>query len=151
MSTISQLTAVTSVVASDLVPLYSSANGDARKASMTVLAAFIQSLITAVNDKIVQYAAPSASGFNVQINDDSLGVWLVLTPVAGYAAGTLKLPTVGKCILHQEILVNCTQAITTLTLDGNGATVTGGPTTLAANAFFRLRFDSVTKTWYRVG
>jgi len=49
------------------------------------------------------------------------------------------------------VLVNCTQAVTTLTINGNGATVTGAPTTLAANAFFRLRFEAVAGVWYRVG
>ena len=40
----------------------------------------------------------------------------------------------------------------TLTINGNGATaVTGAPTALAANAFFRLRFDRATSSWYRVG
>jgi hypothetical protein len=28
--------------------------------------------------------------------------------------------------------------------------VTGAPTTLAANAFFTLRFDATTNAWYRV-
>jgi hypothetical protein len=52
---------------------------------------------------------------------------------------------------RQELLVNCTQAVTTLAVSGNGATVTGAPTTLAANAFFRLRFDQASSVWYRVG
>jgi hypothetical protein len=78
-------------------------------------------------------------------------VWLILTPVAGYAAGTITLPLSTNVVNKQEILVNCTQAVTTLTINGNGATVTGAPTTLAANAFFRLRYDGVTGTWYRVG
>jgi hypothetical protein len=29
--------------------------------------------------------------------------------------------------------------------------VNGAPTTLAANAFFRLRFDGVFNAWYRIG
>lgn len=151
MPTINQLSAVDSVVAGDLLPIFSQSNGDARKASMTVLAAFIQTLITSTDDKMTQYAAPSATGFAVLINDASLSVWLILTPVAAYAAGTLKLPLLANCKDKQEILINTTQAVTTLTINANGATVTGAPTTLAANAFLRLRFDGVVKTWYRVG
>lgn len=151
MPTINQLSAVDQVQPSDQVPIYSSRNGDARKASMSAIAAFLQSLITSVDDKITQYSAPSATGFSVQINDSSESVWLVLTPVAGYAAGSIVLPSVANCIDHQEVLINCTQAVTALTVSGNGATVTGAPTTLAANGFFRLRFDGVTDTWYRVG
>lgn len=151
MATINQLSAVDSLSDGDLLPVYQTANGDARKASLSVLVSYLLGKITASDDKLSQYAAPSATGFSVQVNNDSDSVWLILTPTAGFAAGTLVLPTVANCKDRQEILVNSTQAITTLTVNGNGATVTGAPTTLAANGFFRLRFDGVTKTWYRVG
>lgn len=42
MPTINQLTSVDTVVASDQFPIYSSANGDARKSSMTTLVNFLQ-------------------------------------------------------------------------------------------------------------
>ena len=151
MTTINQLSAVDSLSAGDLFPVFQTANGDARKASASVVAAFVQTLITSTDDKLTQFSAPSANAFTVQINDADESVWLVLTPTAGFAAGTIKLPLLANCVDKQEILVNCTQAVTTLTTDGNGATVTGAPAALTANAFFRLRFEGVTKTWYRVG
>jgi len=151
MSTINQLSAVDSVVSSDQVPIYSSENGDARKASMATLLAFFSGQITANDDKITQYSAPSATAFNVQLNNAGNSVWLVLTPTGTFATGTLTLPAVANCVDRQEILVNSTQTVTALTIAANGATVTGGPTTIAANGFFRLRFDDVTNTWYRVG
>ena len=150
MTTINQLSAVSTLTAADLLPVYSSENGDARKASLTVLAAFIQTLITSTDDKVTQYSAPSASPFTVTITNSSNSVWLILTPTAGFAAGTITLPAVANCVDKQEILINCTQIVTALTVDGNGATVTGEPTTLAANDFFSLRFDGVTDTWYRI-
>lgn len=151
MPQINQLAAADQLQSGDQVPIYSAANGDARKASLALLKTFFQEGITAADDKITQYAAPSATGFSVQINNDADSVWLVITPTAGFAAGTLVLPAAANCVDRQEVLVNCTQAVTTLTVSGNGATVTGAPTTLAANAFFRLRFTAATKTWYRVG
>jgi hypothetical protein len=151
MTTINQLSAVDAVVSSDQVPIYSSSNGDARKASMSVIKSFVLSGATTSDDKISQYAAPSATGFTVTVNNSSDSVWLILTPLAGYAAGTLVLPAVANCVDRQEILFNTTQAVTTLTINANGATVIGAPTTLAANAFFRLRFDAVLDVWYRVG
>lgn len=151
MPTINQLNAVDSLSAADLIPVYSSSNGDARKASMSVIAEYVQSTITVADDKVTQYAAPSASAFTVQVNDDNQNVWLVLTPTGAFAAGTVKLPSLANTIDRQEVLVNCTQAVTALTVNGNGANVTGAPTTLAANGFFRLRFEAVTDTWYRVG
>lgn len=152
MTTINQLSAVDSVVSSDQVPIYSSGQGDARKASMSVIKSFVLAGSTSSDDKVTQYSSPTATGFSVTILDSSgTSVWLILTPLAGYAAGTLVLPAVANCVDRQEILFNTTQAVTTLTINANGATVIGAPTTLAANAFFRLRFDDVLNTWYRVG
>jgi hypothetical protein len=151
MTTINQLTAVDTVSGTDQLPIYSSVSGDARKAALSVLLAYMQANISTADNKVTQYAAPSATGFSVAITDSSSSIWLVLTPVAGYAAGTLVLPAVANCIDKQEILVNSTQSITTLTITANGSNVTGAPTTMAANAFFRLRFEAVTDTWYRVG
>jgi hypothetical protein len=119
---------------------------------MSVIKSFVLAGSTSSDDKVTQYSSPTATGFSVTILDSSgTSVWLILTPLAGYAAGTLILPAVANCVDRQEILFNTTQAVTTLTINANGATVIGAPTTLAANAFFRLRFDDVLNVWYRVG
>ena len=157
MPTINQLNSIDTPSESDLLPLYSQSNGDARKLSLSNLLLWLTTNTpTATNNNqpqfTTQYAAPSATGFTVQVLDGSDNVWLILTPTAGFAAGAIKLPDASKCVDKQEVLINCTQAVTTLTINGNGATaVTGAPTALAANAFFRLRFDSATSSWYRVG
>ena len=153
MTTINRLSTANPLQQSDQLPVYSSANGDARKTSITELAALLQTLLAGGDDKSTQYAAPNATGFNVQIAPDVEGGsgYLLLTPLAGYAAGTITLPAAATCQDKQELLVACTQAVTALTVTGNGATVNGAPTTLAANGFFRLRFDGVLNTWNRVG
>ena len=152
MATINELSAIDAVAAGDLLVVYDASNSDARKASLSTLLTYIQSSLTAERPAYTtQYSAPSATGFSVQITDGAASIHLILTPVAGYAAGTIVLPLVGNAIDKQEILVNCTQAVTTLTITGNGATVTGEPSTLAANDFFLLKYDAVTTTWYRVG
>lgn len=46
MATINQLSAVDAVVASDQVPLYSSSQGDARKASFTTIVEFLSTAFT---------------------------------------------------------------------------------------------------------
>lgn len=151
MTDINNLSTVSSVAAGDQIPIYQASNGDDRRVSVNTLSTYIEGLISFTDDKITEYSAPSATGFTVTLTDNNTSRWLVLTPVAGYAAGTIVLPAVANCVEKQEILVNCTQAVTTLTINGNGATVTGAPTTLAANAYFLLRFEPVTDTWYRVG
>ena len=151
MPTINQLSAVDSLSDGDLLAVFSTSNGDARKAALSLLATYLAGKIAVSDNKITQYASPNATGFNVQLNNSGVSTWLVLTPLAGYAAGTLTLPAVANCVDKQEILVNTTQAVTALTVAGNGATVNGAPTTLAANGFFRIRFDAVLDVWYRVG
>ena len=99
-----------------------------------------------------QYAAPDSSGFSVEILGGSSNIHLILTPTAGFAAETIVLPPVAECPDKMIVLVNCTQDITALTIDGNGATaVIGEPTAMVPNDFFSLKFDLTTTTWYRVG
>jgi len=151
MATINQLNAADQLSGSDLLPLYSQANGDARKISLTNLLNWLETQQIATQDnKITQYAAP-LTGATVLLRDDQNSVWLILTPAGTIAALTLKLPLVSNCIDRQEILVNSTQVVTALTIDGNGSSVIGAPIALTANGFFRLRWDAVMKTWYRVG
>jgi hypothetical protein len=76
--------------------------------------------------------------------------WLLLTPTGTFAAGAIVLPSAPTD--KQEVSVNCTQIVSSLTVSAGGTTVTGAPTTLAAaNAFFTMRFDAATNAWYRVG
>lgn len=160
MTTINQLTRLDSLSAGDLLPVFSTGDGDARAAAISVLQAYMQANLTFSGgvSYASQYAAPAATGFSVTITDGSsdgitdTNVHLILTPLAGYAAGTIVLPAKTGLVNKQEVLVNCTQAVTALTISLNGAAAAiGAPTTLAANAFFRLKYDSVTSNWYRVG
>ncbi|QRF55312.1 hypothetical protein [Variovorax paradoxus] len=154
MTDINDLSSNDQLSIGDLIPIWSSANGDTRRISITALVAFVMAQVAANSGFVTQYAAPSATGFSVQIKPPVAGTaaFLLLTPAAAYAAGTVILPPVAECIDGQEVLVTCTQAVTALTVNGNGATaVNGAPATLAANSFFRLRFDFIAKSWYRVG
>lgn len=150
---INQLTAVDSLSGGDLFVIFSTGNGDARSVSASALLAYLLESVAQAPIMTTQYAAPNATGFSVAVVPLVAGnsVYLNLTPLAGYAAGTLVLPALADAEDQQELLVSTTQAVTALTVSGNGATVNGAPTTLAANGFFRLRFDEVLKTWQRVG
>lgn len=141
MTTLNELTRATSVDSGDLFPIWKTSEGDSRAISLTT----IQSSLSTDSGLTTQYAAPSATGFSVTVGQGN--TWLILTPVAGYAAGTIVLPTPAD---KDEVLVNCTQSVTTLTVSSD-KTVTGAPTILASNAFFRLRYDAGMSVWYRVG
>jgi hypothetical protein len=152
---INQLSEVTSCSSGQQVPIYDPSNGDARKVSLSTLATWLQGILALGRAEAdTQYSAPSATGFSVNIlgSAGDKDVHLILTPAAGYAAGTLVLPPVAGLRDKQEVTVNCTQAITTLTVSGNGAAaVVGAPVTLTAGAFFKMCYDLVLSTWYRIG
>lgn len=153
MSAIQKLSKLSSLSAGDLFPIFSQGLGSDAAATLATLVTFIQGQLTEAGDFITQYAAPNATGFSVTVAPVVTGgdVYLLLTPAAGYAAGTVVLPAAASCVDGQQVLVSCTQSVTTLTVSGNGATVNGAPSTLAANGFFRLRFDGVFDAWYRIG
>lgn len=154
MSSIDKLNRVSALALSDLVALFSGALGNDTAATLSTLLTFLQAQLSAAGTLVTQYAAPNATGFNVQIAPPVAGqsIFLLLTPTGGFAAGTITLPAQAACVDGQELLVTCTQIVTALTVAGNGSVVNGAPTTLAAaNAFFRMRFDGVAKAWYRVG
>ena len=148
MPTINQLSAVDTVTASDLIPIWSSTDGDARKASANTLKTYLTGGVSVNDGLITQTASPAATGFNVSV--PTAGTWLILTPVAAYAAGTITLPFFDDVQGGQIVMVNCSQAVTALTVNGNGATVIGAPTTLTANSFFTMRYRADTTAWYRV-
>lgn len=157
MTTINKLTRTDEVGAGDLVPVYIQNQGDARAAAMSVILDYIQANITFPTDVnpgefVTQYASPSATAFNIPVTPGADNIWLILTPTAGFATGTITLPPVAGVVDKQEVLVNCTQQVTALTVNGNGAiAVTGEPTSLGADGFFKLRYDFFSSSWYRVG
>lgn len=133
------------------IPFYDPSAGADRRASLAAIAEVLQSLLSAAGTLKTQYASPNATGFSVTVSPPVAGVsvHLLLTPLAGYAAGTVVLPAAPGD--GQEVVVTSTQAVTTLTVSGNGATVNGAPSTLAASGFFRLRYDQINNTFYRIG
>lgn len=139
--------------------MYLAANENSQdyRISIEDLIAFIQEFVApdtgVVRPFVTQYASPSSTGFNIAINAlAGQSVHLILTPTTGFAAGAITLPISSSLVDKQEVLLNCTQQVTALTINGNGAgAVTGEPSSLGADDFFRLKYDLLTNTWYRVG
>lgn len=150
MSSLDRLNEGTLSTASQLA-FYDPANGADRRASVADLIALVQSSLTESGDLVTQYSSPNATGFSVTVAPPTAGanVHLLITPLAGYAAGTVVLPA--SPVDGQQVVVTSTQAITTLTVSGNGASVNGAPATLAANGYFRLRYDQINNSFYRIG
>lgn len=150
MAAINKLPTVGTLSTSDLVALFSGSLGNDAAATLGTLVTFLQSQLTSPGDDITQYASPNASGFGVLVSPvvDGQSVFLLLTPTAGFAAGTITLPDVSTCIDGQHVVVASTQAVTSLTVAGNGSVVNGAPTSLVANQAFVLRWDGIMQAWY---
>jgi len=149
MSTIQQLSTDTAPSLSDLIPIWSTGNGDSRKISLTTLQSLLVPTVTS-SEKITQYSSPTVTAFSVQVTDSSRSVWLILSPTAVFANGTIILPALASIVDKQEITVFTTQAVTALTVNTNGATALGIPSALSQNGYFTIKFDAVMSIWYRI-
>ena len=146
------LTRATSFSTADGIVIYSSTNLGWYFLPSSLLIDYLNDNLTFPGGVVTQYSSPSATAFSVSITSDDSDRHLILTPLAGYADGTIVLPLAATCRDGQTLLVNCTQAVTNLAITLNGAAgAVGAPTTLAANAFFTLKYDSPSTNWYRVG
>ena len=151
MPTINQLAGLSQISGGDLLPIYVPNNGDARKVSVTQLLAYFQTVFAAPTVSTNLYT-PGA-GFNITVPTPvSEQQWMLLQPAGTLATGTITLPLNTGTPDGTQLLVTTTQIITAFTLALNGAAAAfGAPTTLAANAFFTMRFYQATNSWYRIG
>jgi len=145
MPTINQLPSASTLSSSDQLPVYSSSNGDARKASLSALLTWLRSTFTSPGLDI-QTAAPTSSGFTVTIADSTDDqIWLILNPTGSFAAGTIVLPA--SPVDGQTLQVTSSAAIATVMLS-SGASIYGAPTSLGVGGFFELRYYALEGAWY---
>lgn len=149
------LTRADSMTSGDMLVGWKTANSEWEFFPANVLLAYIQDNLVFPNSYTTQYASPSATAFSVSIDagtDGQNDIHLILTPTGAFADGEIVLPLASTCRDGQRVQVNCTQDVTTLAFDANGATaITGEPASITANDFFTLAFDLPSLTWYRVG
>ena len=149
MPTINQLATITKLTGGDQLPVYATNNGDARKASITTLVEYFQSTFADPNYTVV-INAPTNSGFNIALAASAQSIWLIINPTGTFAAGSVTLPPVADAYDGQEIIIISTQTISTLTLNGNGGTLAGVPSSLGAESSFTIRFNELQSTWYTI-
>jgi hypothetical protein len=137
------------------VPVFDPSKGDTRRWALSDLLTWLQANLTFTTpgraEPNTQYLAPN-DGDTAAINDDDEDTHLIIMPLVGLANLTLILPATGSIRDKQLLIINCTQAIAALALNGNGSTVgAGAPGALIANDFFTLKYDLTMNTWYRIG
>lgn len=98
----------------------------------------------------VQHYNPNAD-FVLDVENHIEGTYLLLNPSLGIASGTIKLPVFTEVADKQIVIFSCSQQITDFTVNGNGAAVIGQPNAIHATGFFKLQYDKLSGTWYRVG
>lgn len=149
MPSIRDLSETTSLSGADAFPVSLASQSDARKASLSTLLAFVEANF-ASPDFTTQINAPSSSGSSIALTDQTGNLWLIINPTGAFAALTLVLPVVGNAYDGQQILVTCSNSITALTINPNGATLVGAPTAFGVGGFFTLRYNKLQSTWYCV-
>ncbi|MFY7027287.1 transcriptional regulator [Acinetobacter baumannii] len=98
----------------------------------------------------VQLFNPNAD-FNLQVDNNTNGTYLVINPSVTINNGTITLPQISDVTDGQSLFVTSSKQITNLTFMPNGAALVGQPITIGISGFFKLQFDKTSQTWYRVG
>ena len=157
MGAVNSLNSTDKIQGGDSFAINSVNAGDDRKVNYSTLLAQLQQDLNFGDPKskfIKQFSTP-ISGSTVLItdgNENDSNIWLIITPAATLPELTIKLPPIADVVDLQEVLILTTQELTLLTLDANGATsIVGDLSTLPQNGFLKLKFESQTKNWYRVG
>lgn len=141
---------MSSVSSGEQLPVYSPTNGDARRVSIGTLLDYFEQ--TFASPTLATNVYTPGTGFNLAVPTPvAAQQWMLIQPAGTLATGTITLPLNTQTPNGTEVLITSTQIITTFTLALNGASSAfGAPTTLAANAFFRMRFVQATNSWYRI-
>ena len=134
----------------DSVVIWSGDNGDFRGVPLDVLKEAIKPEQGNQSSLLVQHFNPNAN-FTLNIDNHEVGTYLVLNPSTSITTGSIKLPERYEVTDGQVVLVACSQQVTNFSVDGDNALVIGAPNALAANGFFKLKYDKLSNTWYRVG
>lgn len=136
----------------DSVVIWSANNQDYRGVPVDLLIDKIQESIKKVDYPPIniQHFNPNAD-FTLEIENHEVGTYLILNPSVSITTGSIKLPERYTVTDGQVLLVACAQRVNNFSVDGNNAIVIGAPNALAANGFFKLKYDKLSNTWYRVG
>lgn len=151
MSTINNLPTRTPQ-AGDLLPFYSSGNGDAAKMSLTALSTLMASLLgTSYPLNVTQYKTITGND-GVTITSSTANTWLIVTPtnVETTPDLTVTFPSYDAVTDMTEITVSVSDDVS-LIVSATGATFYSGTTiSMTPDAAVKFRFDKVNTAWHRV-
>ena len=144
MTHIYSLTEIDNLTGGDNFEVFDLSNGNDRKCSLTSIQAYMQANLTFDSAQdTTQYAAP-LTATDVQVTSAIGSVYLRLAPAGTLANLEISLPV--SPVDKQEVLVKCTQIITTLVVSSI-KTIYGAPTAMTAHGSFRMRYEGGGQTW----
>lgn len=152
-TTIDRLSSTRDLDGDDQFAVYQARNASTRKVSLETMALRVAEMIVGETDETQYNLAVPGGAFSLAVMPAAQGgsVWAQLTLTAPVSAATITLPAEQDRREGQEVLVTVTNSVASLTVAGNGVPVNGAPASLGVNGFFRLRFDSASNAWFRVG
>lgn len=152
---INQLTAITSLNAGDLLPVFSNNNGDARKISIANLVTYFEQNFA--NPTFTVLTFQPSSGNTIHFDGQAAtNLWGIISPGSGLASLVIALPTPSTSPVAfdgQTVLVSAgdTFAVAALSYSGTGGlNIIGAPDALARDGFFALRYNLQLNTWFCV-
>jgi len=98
----------------------------------------------------VKSSLTPTTGFSETVTQNSADKWVVLNPAGALASGTITLVAPGSATDGQEITISTTKMVSSITINGNGGTVYGAPSALAAESSYKFKFDSNLSSWFNV-
>jgi hypothetical protein len=157
MTTINRLSTAETVATNDLIAIFSTQNGDARKASVFSLAAAIVPLIPApsipaapVERKILEI--PVVNNFTINLPATTDNIWLKIdNTVPGVFSGIINLPPFPGIIDGQIVNMSTKTALDNVTILAPGSDVPNVPSNFIFYQFLTLRYDATNNFWYRTG
>lgn len=90
------------------------------------------------------------TGFSITFTQDESNQWLVLNPSGSLASGTVTLISPVSATDKQEVMISTTKQISSITIAGNGGTVYGSPSVLAAESTYLFKYDSSLTAWFAI-
>lgn len=146
---INELTRVTDPASGDVFPVWSQSEGENRGVSLSQITAYLQNNLSFLGavETLRNFAPATGETITVDIGDFR-NLWIALAPSGTLATLTIDITGVPESL--QEISVSTSAAITALTFTADQS-IQGAAGAMAANGFFRLKYDGVNSIWRRVG
>ena len=128
------------------------AKGDSRQyraASQKTMLTWIKTYFVSP-DPVTQVFTPT-DGATIPMAQNGTSTWLLIKPQGAIPSLNISFPSSEVAVDGQLVECSITYAVTTLAITSAGLTVSGAPTTIGNDGYFRMKFNAASNTWYMAG